>query len=571
MARPSKISVATVKRNQRFRGPGLSAQQNDMQDELIRDITEIQFQHNNFMVPLLGTLPDGSDDSTVDAFRNGLDGQTLYVHSDAVNSAALTRYYNNVQGRPNTAFEQFQDVYNYVDSAIETVEESVSGSTSGSGLTTSQKERIGLNVFDTSLTSSPTSIDGKTDKNELNIVQIARDLYGSSFVSFTVDGSGILTNSTRTMVDALLELHSGNWDDDATLSHSIDASEITGGTFLQTRVGPSSGTGTGVNDSYVGSPADTVDDLNQIRTLLKDAKGTVAFTTAIAPDGTWAAVTPQPDSFTDLISLGGTGTRSNNNPWGYDYTDIDQLSNIVAAEIAYTGRATALDNSTSYSATTAGFSNGDPLVDAIGALASELNSTTTTANTTSSGLNTHTADLSNPHEVTLTQAAAQGGSAPASQVTIVDSGAIYTSANVEDALQEIHSLAESANTTLSGSLKSYIDSQDTTIDNRLTTVSGELQNQISANDSDILDAQTSTAFRRSQQSINLAPAAGVALNHSAGMYPQVQIINENGAPNPWVEPISVTSGVWIEHTDTDNIYVTNYTGITVSGYAVINW
>lgn len=471
MARPSKVSVATVKRNQRFRGPGLSAQQNDMQDELIRDITEIQAQHNNFTVPLTSLLPDGTQDSGVDAFRNGLDGQTLFVNATAVNNAALARYYNLVQGRPNTAYEQFQEVYSYVDASLVTLEQTITAGESNSELTASARERIGLNVFDGTLASGATSIDAKTNKNEINIVQLARDMYGSAYVSFSIDGTGVLTNSVRAMVDALLEAHSGDWDTDVSLIHALDASEITSGTFLQSRVGPSSTAPAGVNDSYVGTPGDAVDDLNQIRTLLKDLKGTIAFTTAIVPDGSWAPVTTQPTHIQNLISLIGTGTRSDTNPWGLDYSDIDQLSNIVTAENAYTGRTSALDNSTVYSHV-AGFSNGDSLVSAVGTLASGLNITTAESAATTSGLNVHVNDTANPHEVTLTQAAAEGGSAPASQVDITDAGGIYTSATVEDALQEIWTLTTDLVTTTSGELQTQIDT--------IVTVSGTLQTQIDA-------------------------------------------------------------------------------------------
>jgi hypothetical protein len=585
MARPSKISVATVKRNQRFRGPGLSAQQNDMQDELIRDITEIQAQHNNFTVPLTSLLPDGTTDSNVDAFRNGLDGQTLFVHAGAVNNAALSRYYNVIRGRPNTTFEQFQDAYNYVNSSITTLEETVLAAATSGGLTTAQKERIGLNVFDETLASGPTSLDGKTNKNELNIVQLARDMYGASFVSFSIDGTGILAAPVRTMVDALLEQHNGNWDDDTTLAHTLDASEIVSGTFLQSRVGASSGAPAGVNDSYVGTPGDTVDDLNQLRTLLKNLKGTLAFSTAITPDGTWSAVTPAPTSFQNLISLKGTGTRSNSNPWGLDYSDIGQLSSILSAENSYTGRTGVLDSSPVYSYTIPGFNSGDALVDAISVLASGLNTVTTESSTTTSGLAVHLADLANPHVVTLTQAATAGGSAPAAQIDIVDIGSIYTSANVEDALQEIAGIV----TTTSGIITAYVDAADAiltadiaTVAADLVTASGALDARLTSAESELvtLDTRvdivelypTSDTFRRQEFTIDsLASLSGLNLVHSAGMYPQVQIINELPGPYPYVEPVSQVSGVWIEHIDDSTVTLTNYTGTTISGIAVVQW
>lgn len=552
MARPSKISIATVKRNQRFRGPGLSAQQNDMQDELIRDITEIQFEHNTFMVPLLSILPDGTDDPNIDAFRNGLDAQTIYVHSQAVNNAALSRYYNLTKGRPNTIFDQFQDSYQYVDASINTLEETILAAAVSGGLTTAQKERIGLNVFDETLTSSAGSIDEKTNTNELNIVQLARDMYGPAYVSFTIDGTAILANSVRAMTDALLELHNGNWDDDVGLIHSLDASEVTTGTFLQNRVGPSSTAPGGVNDSFVGSPTNLVEDLNQVRTLLKEFKGTLAFTTAITPAGDWSGVTTQPSSFTNLLTLGGTGTRSDVNPWAYDYTDIDQLSGIFMAENDYTGRTNDLDASPYYGTLFADISQGDSLVKAIGTLASGLNDVTAQSALTTSGLALHEGDLTNPHVVTLTQASAAGGTALASQITITDVGDIFTSANTEDALQELWAMTQTDISSLSGIV---------------ATISGELDARIDA----VELFPTSTSFRRAQFGIGLNPLSGVNLTHSAGVYPHVQVLNETFGVNPIVEPISQTSGVWIEHIDTNNVTVTNYTGTTFSGIAVVQW
>jgi hypothetical protein len=433
MSRPSNIIVATIKRNQRFRGPTSSEQQNDFQAEVVRDLTSIQQEWNNKIVPLTSKLPDGTDDSTVNAFTNGLDGQTLYVNANATITLSGGRYYNNNKDRPNTVFEQFVNVFTYIDDQIATLEASISTSSSSGGLTAAQKTRIGDNIFNNAVASTSNSLDGKTQIHSGNILQLARDMYGVGSPTLNSNGDTVLTNSLRAMVDALLELHGGNWDNDISVNHSaISASDITTGTLSQSLVGPSSASPGGVNDSFVGAPTNTVEDFNQLRRLLKEIKGTGAFSSTITPDGTWGAVTPSPDSFVDLISLKGTGTRSNNNPWGYSYVDILDLVTVLEAIRDFTGQDTVGDSTPTYDYLY-GFQQGDSLVDSISAVASGLSGIFTV----SGNIEAHLLDSGNPHNVNLTQVSLEGGFAQASQITITDVGGYYTSATVEEALQEI--------------------------------------------------------------------------------------------------------------------------------------
>lgn len=533
MTKPSNILVSTMKRNQAFRGPASSAHQNAFQDEVIRDLTLIQKQHNSFIVPLSKTLPDGSQDPTVNAFQNGLDGRTLFVHADAVNSGGDARYYNSGQGRPRTVHEQFVDSYTYVDDALQALENDLASAGLAGGISTQQKERIGLNVFDSSLVSSPSSLDGKTIRNELNLLQVAKDLYGSPYVAFNGAGNPQLTNSLRAMVDALLELHAGNWDDDITLGHTISAADITTGTFGQNRVGPSSSSG-GVNDSYAGSPANLLDDLNQVRTLLKQLKGTGAFSSVITPDATWNPVPSAPSTMAAILALKGSGARSSTNPWGVASGDIEGLGAILGAEENYTGRASSIDDTPSYSAVN-GFSQGDSLVTAIGGLAGNLTTVTSNLGTTTNTANNHVANTSNPHSVTLTQVAAEGGSAPASLIDITDTSGYFTSATVEEALEESWE--------------------------KITEVSGVLTN--------LASSTSSSSFRRLEVNLTSWTASQV-INHNAGMYPQVQVINLSGGGQ--AEPISQVSGVWITHSDNNSLTIENLTGGTIAqGVAVLLW
>ena len=118
MPRPANITISIIKRNQRLRGPTSSDQQNAMQDEIIRDLSVLQDQWNNSIVELCSIIPAGIEDTSIDAFLNGLDGQTLYVKADAIPTASLAKFYNTSKTRPNTVYEQFVNVYDYIDSQI---------------------------------------------------------------------------------------------------------------------------------------------------------------------------------------------------------------------------------------------------------------------------------------------------------------------------------------------------------------------------------------------------------------------------------------------------------------------
>ena len=237
MARPSNLIVATVQRNQRLRGPTYSNQQNDFQAEVVRDLSSIQQEWNNKIVPLTSKLPDGTTDSTVDAIRNGLDGSSLYVNAAATAALSGGQYYNSIKSRPNVVYEQFVNLYTYVDNQISTLEDAINSNSAGGGLTTDQKEQIGDNIFDSNIPSSATSLDGLTTSHAGYILQLARDIYGTGSPTLNSNGTAILSNSVRAMVDALLETHNGNWDNNIALSHNTFTSVSPG-------FAPASGGGT---------------------------------------------------------------------------------------------------------------------------------------------------------------------------------------------------------------------------------------------------------------------------------------------------------------------------------------
>ena len=125
MSKIDTLYISFTDRNARRRGPTSSEAWNDIHDELASDLAGLYDQWNNRLKPLSSTLPDGTVDTNIDAFTNGLDGQTLYTKSDATTDD--TDYYNTSYVRPKTVYEQFQDVYD----DLETLETNLSGQISG--------------------------------------------------------------------------------------------------------------------------------------------------------------------------------------------------------------------------------------------------------------------------------------------------------------------------------------------------------------------------------------------------------------------------------------------------------
>lgn len=122
--RLERLNISFTKRNASRRGPTSSEKWNDSFDEISKDLSELYNNWNNFLYALTSTIPDGTVDSDIDAFENGLDGQTLYVKSDS--TVSDTTYYSAGNGRPNTIYEQFSNLYTYVDNLNSTLSGQIS-------------------------------------------------------------------------------------------------------------------------------------------------------------------------------------------------------------------------------------------------------------------------------------------------------------------------------------------------------------------------------------------------------------------------------------------------------------
>jgi len=126
MARLGQLNISFIVRRATKRGPTSSLKWNDSFEEISNDFTSLYNEWNNYLYPLLLTVPDGTDDTSVDAFTNGLDGDNLYANADATAISNPT-YYDSINARPYTIFEQLQELYTYVDGINATLSGSIAG------------------------------------------------------------------------------------------------------------------------------------------------------------------------------------------------------------------------------------------------------------------------------------------------------------------------------------------------------------------------------------------------------------------------------------------------------------
>lgn len=170
MSKIDTLNISFTNRNARRRGPTSSEAWNDSFDEIATDFASLYDQWNNRLKTLTTTLPDGTEDSNVDAFLNGLDGQTLYVKSNA--TVSDTTYYNSSNSRPKTVYEQFAALYTYIDDINEAL-----------------GNQIGGQVFSAANMSLSGETDEVLDAQDVNAALLELynlvDISGSSYLSLS--------------------------------------------------------------------------------------------------------------------------------------------------------------------------------------------------------------------------------------------------------------------------------------------------------------------------------------------------------------------------------------------------
>lgn len=385
-SQPSQMNLKLVVSNFSRLGGLSAAKLTDSIYDAIIALGTVQAAWNDSIVPLTSALPTKTG---INPFVDGLDGAHMYVDSTATSGSWL---YSDSNSRPKTIKEEFAALRLQITTEIENAIADLESSTSSASTPS-----------DTTLDS----FDSRISNNSRNITQVAKDLYDASSYSLDGDAAPNLTYSIRDHISALLAIHQGVWDSDLDLAHS--GLTVSG----QTEVPASE-----IYDSgFVGTPFTLEDDLNQLRTAVQRLRSPNGWTTPIGSLYSGGA-----DSFDKLLTEGGTGTKAANNPWGYNWDDIDGLSSRLSTMVGFTGQADPADGTHSYSPTPTYFAPQDDHETAIGLL--------------DSGLNAHVTNTSNPHTVTLSQANAAGGSVDAVNVTITDSGLYFSGNTVESGLQE---------------------------------------------------------------------------------------------------------------------------------------
>jgi hypothetical protein len=166
------------------------------------------------------------------------------------------------------------------------------------------------------------------------------------------------------MLDALLELHDGDWDSDISLQHIIDNDDIIAAAgILQSKIDKSASYTT---LDRVATVEDLEDDLNRIRYEVGILRG----------NNNWGAdfvnipYTGAPISLQGHVALVGTGTASATNPHGLTAEDIG-FDDDLDAIVSFTGMDSTTDPSPDY--VNSNFINAnDPLETAIGKLDAQL-------------------------------------------------------------------------------------------------------------------------------------------------------------------------------------------------------
>jgi len=187
-----KLSVATSYKPIRKYGPVISEDIYNSLYEVIHDFQGIRLQWNNIIYPIISTLAGQPEvdrkyenETEINPVKNGLDGAQLYVDRLTTNTKDNGRFWNTdvSPNRPNTIYEQFLNVYKYVNDSIKNLSKILN---SYDAIPDDIKERIGINIWDPSTPSLGTnyvgpndeSLDGRSLNNRADIHQIVADIFG---------------------------------------------------------------------------------------------------------------------------------------------------------------------------------------------------------------------------------------------------------------------------------------------------------------------------------------------------------------------------------------------------------
>lgn len=385
----NQIALSLIRRNAPYRGPRTSDSWNDTIDEISNDLASVISEWNLNLYPLLEGVPDGTEDVNIDAFTNGLDGSQLYVDHDSTEADDNGAYWNETYSRPITVKESLTEIREEIESNYNDLAALVAEASGA--LTHDQKRAIGLEIFSDDYTFTGVSILTRSQNNEYNSIQLAKDIYGPSF-SLDNDGLANFSNSINDALDAILTLHQGTWPSDVTLIHDIVNADVNANAaIVQTKLDDS---GAGAIDTFnIGvDPVETLlDDLNVVRTLIRILKGTANW-----GDDILEPYVGGPVDLSGHIWDSGTGTRAANNPHGLTFddvegTDIDYIRSVLGINNTHQVPPYAL-----FGATFNYIDSDDSLTEAVVKLDTNIASVGGDASA-------HIANLNNPHVVTAVQ------------------------------------------------------------------------------------------------------------------------------------------------------------------------
>jgi hypothetical protein len=319
--------------------------------------------------PMLDSLPAGARDNRwrdgrglpqkIDALTYGIQGSTLFVFNDAVDTVADGRYWHTTDLRPKTIAEAIEDIW---------VE--LSSFATGTTTVTSYDleplwTAIGHHYKDSALTSIASSLDARTGVLETNVSQLSSDLFGNPTFSF---GWGTpLTYSVALNLDYILKLHgiATGWQTDPS---SANHSAVVPGAHTHTYANVFPAPAATLTQNRTGTVTSLYNDILRLRYEIDQVKGGANWYSDVTSP--WQTP-PSKTSLGDHINFVGTGTASITNPHAISYADLgaDTIFSNIASYIGmpnYTITADPLYSSVNY------VTQSNSLVDAISELDTAL-------------------------------------------------------------------------------------------------------------------------------------------------------------------------------------------------------
>lgn len=357
-----KITVAPIKNITPKDGVVDSRDLNASIGSLITTSAVFAEQWNSQLADLLNSMPGGGRvisiserTSTPNAFSNGIDGANLFIDLTANSKIENGEYFKTSSNRPFTIKEYISKVKIDTNIRLSKLESSITllQSIDSTGLTNAQKEAIGLRIFDNTQTSIPSSLDGKISALTQNIQQIMADIFNGRALPL----HGHIAGTALHNVDYALS-GGANQSLDVTVfdwinaiayatGHTVDLTSgkpIVDHNFVitnlpQTDVLPTSQSGPLLSDltddTFTGPATNLADDLNIIRNILKQIKGTAGWDTTPIPSALFGGE----NNIVDIAAFQGTGTASANNIFGYDISDLSDNNGLLTSLVITSGEA----------------------------------------------------------------------------------------------------------------------------------------------------------------------------------------------------------------------------------------